>query len=116
VSVLAGLRVVEAASMILVPSAAVIMADFGADVVKVEPPEGGDQNRYLHELPNTPECPIPYSYLVDNRSKRGIALDLKQPDGLAVLQRLVRTADVFLTNYRPQAIERLRLRYEDLSH
>lgn len=114
-SALAGCRVVEAASMILAPTAAAIMTDFGADVVKVEPTEGGDQNRYLHELANVPRCPIPYSYLVDNRSKRGVALDLKHADGLAVLHRLVRTADVFLTNYRPQALERLRLRHDDLA-
>lgn len=113
-SLLAGIRVVEAASMILVPSAAAILADFGADVVKVEPPEG-DYNRRMHELPTLPDSPHPYCFLVDNRSKRGIALDLKQPEGLAVLHRLVARADVFLTNYRAPALARLRLRWEDLA-
>jgi hypothetical protein len=55
-----GLRVVEAASLILVPAAAAMLADFGADVVKAEPLEG-DQNRRLHGLPALPESPIPYS-------------------------------------------------------
>ncbi len=87
-SLLQGIRVVEAASMVLVPAAAVMLADFGAEVIKVEPPEG-DQNRSLHELPALPDSPIPYSYVLDNRSKRGIALDLKRPEGAAVLRRLV---------------------------
>jgi crotonobetainyl-CoA:carnitine CoA-transferase CaiB-like acyl-CoA transferase len=114
VSLLAGIRVVEAASMILVPSAAAMLADFGADVVKVEPPEG-DYNRRMHELPTLPDSELPYSFLVDNRSKKGVALDLKQPEGAVILQRLVARADVFLTNYRPAALEKLRLRWEDLA-
>lgn len=111
---LRGLRVVEAASMILVPAAAAMLADFGADVVKVEPLEG-DHNRVLHELPALPDSPVPYSFLVDNRSKRAIAVDLKAPEGRAILDRLLAGADVFMTNYRPAALARLRLRYEDLA-
>lgn len=111
---LRGLRVVEAASMILVPAAAAMLADFGADVVKVEPLEG-DQNRVLHQLPALPDSPVPYSFLVDNRSKRGLAVDLKTPEGRAILDRLLAGADVFMTNYRPAALARLRLRYEDLA-
>jgi crotonobetainyl-CoA:carnitine CoA-transferase CaiB-like acyl-CoA transferase len=113
-SLLAGLRVVEAASMVLVPSAASMLADFGADVIKIEPAQG-DENRRLHELTSMPDSVIPYSFLMDNRTKRGIALDLKQPDGLAVLHRLVDRADVFLTNFRAPALERLGLRWEDLA-
>jgi crotonobetainyl-CoA:carnitine CoA-transferase CaiB-like acyl-CoA transferase len=109
-----GIRVVEAASMVLVPSAASMLADFGADVIKIEPPQG-DENRRLHELTSMPDSEIPYSFLMDNRTKRGIALDLKQPDGLAVLHRLVDRADVFLTNFRAPALERLGLRWEDLA-
>jgi crotonobetainyl-CoA:carnitine CoA-transferase CaiB-like acyl-CoA transferase len=109
-----GIRVVEVASMILVPAAGAVMADFGADVVKVEAPEG-DQNRYLHELPALPDSDIPYSFLMDNRGKRGIVLDLKTADGIAVVHRLLADADVFLTNYRAAALQRLSLRYEDLA-
>jgi crotonobetainyl-CoA:carnitine CoA-transferase CaiB-like acyl-CoA transferase len=89
------------------------MADFGAGVIKVESP-GGDENRRLHELPAMPDSDIPYCFLVDNRSKKGIVLNLKDPDGLAILHRLISAADVFMTNYRPAALERLHLRYEDL--
>ncbi len=99
--------------MVLVPSAAAMLADFGADVVKVEPLDG-DQNRHLHELPGMPTSEIAYSFLVDNRSKKGIAVDLKTREGRAILDRLVARADVFMTNYRPRALARLRLRYEDL--
>jgi formyl-CoA transferase len=113
VSLLEGLRVVEVASVILGPSAAAIMADFGADVIKVEPPEG-DENRRLHELTGMPDSPIPYSFLVDNRSKRSVALDLKQPAARDVLLRLLVTADVFLSNYRAAALARLGLDWESL--
>jgi crotonobetainyl-CoA:carnitine CoA-transferase CaiB-like acyl-CoA transferase len=111
---LEGIRVVEAASMVLVPSAAAMLADFGAEVIKVEPPEG-DYNRRMHELPALPRSDKPYCFLVDSRSKRSVVLDLKSADGVAILHRLVRTADVFLTNYRAPALERLRLRWEDLA-
>ena len=113
-TLLRSIRGVEAASMILVPCAAAIMADFGADVIKVEPPEG-DENRRMHEIPGLPDSEIPYSFLLDNRSKQAIALDLKNPDGLAVLHRLVAGADVFLTNFRAAARRRLRITYEDLA-
>jgi formyl-CoA transferase len=113
VSVLEGLRVVEVASVILGPSAAAIMADFGADVIKVEPPEG-DENRRLHELTGMPDSPIPYSFLVDNRSKRSVALDLKQPEARAILLQLVATADVFISNYRARALARLGLDWDRL--
>ena len=74
--------------MVLVPSAASMLADFGADVIKIEPPQG-DENRRLHELPAMPDSEIAYSFLMDNRTKRGIGVDLRQPDGFAVLHRLV---------------------------
>ena len=100
--------------MIFVPSATAILADLGAEVIKVESPEG-DANRTLHDLPTLPDSEIPYSFLVDNRTKKGIVLDLKRADGAAILRRLVATADVFLTNFRPDALARLGLRWEDLS-
>jgi crotonobetainyl-CoA:carnitine CoA-transferase CaiB-like acyl-CoA transferase len=111
---LTGISVVEAASMVLVPSAAAMLADVGADVIKVEP-LAGDQNRHLHELTGMPESPTAYSFLVDNRSKRAIAVELKSAEGRAILDRLLARADVFLTNFRPAALARLRLRYADLA-
>src|SRR5207245_11388504 len=94
---LQGIRMVEAAWMVLVPSAAAMHADFGAEVIKVEPPEG-DYNRKMHELPTLPQSEAPYCFLVDGRSKQSIVLDLKSTDGVAILHKLVSTTDVFLTN------------------
>src|SRR5213078_656685 len=93
---------------------AAILADFGAEVVKVEPPEG-DYNRKMHELPTLPQSETPYCFLVDSRSKRSIVLDAKSADGVAILHKLVSTSDVFLTNYRSPALEKLKLRWEDLA-
>ena len=111
--VLSGIRVVEAASIIMVPSTATILSDFGAEVIKVEPP-AGDANRYLHFLTGMPDSEIAYSYMQLNRNKRGIVLDLKSDKGSEVLHRLLETADIFLTNYRPAALSNLKLGYEDL--
>lgn len=94
--------------MIVAPAAAAMLSDFGAEVVKVEPPEG-EENRRLHELPTLPQSPIPYSFLMDNRNKKSLVLDLKQPAGMDVLLRLIGAGDVFLTNYRPAALEKLGL-------
>jgi crotonobetainyl-CoA:carnitine CoA-transferase CaiB-like acyl-CoA transferase len=107
-----GVRVIDAASFIAGPVAATVMADFGADVVKVEPP-GGDTYR----LRNSGYPPSPYNFpwIVDNRSKRGVAIDLRTVDGQRVLHRLVRDADVFITNLPLDARPRLRVGYEDLA-
>jgi formyl-CoA transferase len=100
--------------MVFVPSAAVIMADYGAEVIKVEPPGRGDINRHGHRLPGMPVSEIPYAFLPDNRGKKSLALDIKRPEGMAVLGRLLETADVFMTNVRPGVLERLDLGYERL--
>jgi formyl-CoA transferase len=102
------------ASMVFVPSAAVIMADFGAEVIKVEPPGRGDINRHGHRLPGMPVSEVPYTFMPDNRGKRSLALDLKRPEGMAVLDRLLETADIFMTNVRPGVLDRLGLGYESL--
>jgi crotonobetainyl-CoA:carnitine CoA-transferase CaiB-like acyl-CoA transferase len=109
---LAGVRVLDAASFIAGPVATTVMADFGADVVKLEPP-GGDAYR----IRNTGYPPSSYNFpwIVDNRSKRGLALNLQTADGQGVLQRLVRGADVFVTNLPLDARARLGVRYEDLA-
>jgi crotonobetainyl-CoA:carnitine CoA-transferase CaiB-like acyl-CoA transferase len=108
---LEGIRVLDAASFIAGPVATTVMADFGADVIKIEPP-GGDTYR----IRNTGYPPSPYNFpwIVDNRSKRGVAIDLRTPDGQEVLQHLVRGADVFVTNLPLDARARLRVAYEDL--
>jgi crotonobetainyl-CoA:carnitine CoA-transferase CaiB-like acyl-CoA transferase len=90
------------------------MADFGADVVKVEPPGTGDPYRYLHQLPPLPKCDEDYCWLLTGRGKRSLALDLKDAEGRTILQRLVRDADVFVTNYPTRVLESLSLGWVDL--
>jgi crotonobetainyl-CoA:carnitine CoA-transferase CaiB-like acyl-CoA transferase len=110
---LSGLKVIDAASFIAGPVATTVLADFGADVIKIEPPAGEPYRRGPHN-PGVPPSPYPYNYVVDNRSKRGIALDLKATAGQEVLHRLLAEADVFVTNAPFPARERLRVRYADL--
>ncbi len=108
-----GLRVVEAATVVMVPSAGALLADFGAEVIKVEQTEG-DTLRHLHQITGMPESEIAYCHLQVNRNKKSIVLDLKQREGLDILLQLIERADVFLTNYRPQALAKLGLRFDDV--
>jgi crotonobetainyl-CoA:carnitine CoA-transferase CaiB-like acyl-CoA transferase len=108
------LRVIDAASFIAGPVAATILADFGADVVKIEPP-GGDPYRHRTTGAGVPQSPFNYRWIADNRNKRGLALDLRRPEGRDVLRRLVQRADVFVTNTPLDSRERLCIRWEDLS-
>jgi crotonobetainyl-CoA:carnitine CoA-transferase CaiB-like acyl-CoA transferase len=112
--ILEGIRVIEVASHVLGPSAAVVMSDFGADVVKVEPPRG-DEYRRMPSNPPLPVCEMNYCWLLDNRNKRSVVLDLAEPAGLRSLRKLVRRADVFITNYLPAVLEKLRITYDDLA-
>jgi formyl-CoA transferase len=111
---LEGIRVVEVATLVAVPSASMILSDFGAEIIKVEPPDGGDMYRRFHFLGGMPKSDIPYPWLLDGRNKRSIALDLKNEEALEVLRDLLAEADVFLTNYRPSVLAKYHLRYEDL--
>jgi formyl-CoA transferase len=110
--ILDGLRVIEVDSMVFAPSAGVVMADFGAEVIKVEPQQG-DLHRYGHLLPGMPESEIPYAFQVENRNKKSIVLNLKMEEGRKILRDLVEKADVFLTNYRAPALKKLQMTYED---
>ncbi|MGD8808832.1 MAG: CoA transferase [Gammaproteobacteria bacterium] len=109
-----GLKVLDVASFIAGPVAATIMADFGAEVIKVEAP-GGDPYRSYDRGAGMPRVDHDYSWLADNRSKRGICLDLKQADGQAILRKLVAGADVFITNFPLPVRATLGLNYEDLA-
>jgi formyl-CoA transferase len=111
---LAGLRVLDVASFIAAPAAAVVMADFGADVIKVEPPDG-DPLRRMGDGAGMPKCAVDYSWELDARNKRSIALDLKSAEGRAVLDRLIAGADVLITNFPFPVRARLRLRYDDVA-
>ncbi len=92
-----GLKVIDCASYIAAPVAATLLADFGADVIKVEPPDG-DPHRRLIDLLGVVDAPCNFVWELASRHKRSLALDLKQADGQAVLHRLVAQADVFVTN------------------
>jgi crotonobetainyl-CoA:carnitine CoA-transferase CaiB-like acyl-CoA transferase len=108
---LQGVKVIELTSVVLGPWACQILGDLGADVIKVEPPFG-DSNRQLGPSRNAQMCAL---YLQCNRNKRSLVLDLKQPGGHAALLKLVEKADVLVHNYRPRAVRRLGLEYEDLA-
>jgi len=112
-SVFKGLKVLDVASFIAGPAAATILADFGADVVKVEVPEG-DGFRKTMLNPNLAYSPHNYLWMQGARSRRAIALDLKKPEAQAVLHRLVRAADVLITNYPLPVRERLGLAWAQL--
>jgi crotonobetainyl-CoA:carnitine CoA-transferase CaiB-like acyl-CoA transferase len=88
-NIFSGLKVVDFASFIAGPSAAVILSDFGADVIKVEPPSG-EPWRNGQKLPPQPHSEEPYPFQLANRNKRGVALDLKAASAQQVLQRLAK--------------------------
>jgi len=110
-----GLKVIDCGSFIAAPTAATLLGDFGADVIKVEPPGAGDPCRALPRLPGMPKSEQPYGWMLDNRNKRGIALDLAKPEGQAVLHKLVAQADVFITNYPLAVRKKLALDYPRLA-
>lgn len=112
-NIFSGLKVVDLASFIAGPGAALILADYGADVIKVEPPTG-DLWRYVNRIPPQPSSTIPYAWHLDNRNKRGITLDLKSPDAPAVVERLVKWADVLVVNTPHPARKKLKLEYDDV--
>jgi crotonobetainyl-CoA:carnitine CoA-transferase CaiB-like acyl-CoA transferase len=112
-NIFSGLKVVDLASFIAGPSAAVILSDFGADVIKVEPPNG-DLWRIGHHLPPQPASEDAYPWHLANRNKRGIALDLKSPSAHQVLEKLVKWADVLIVNTPHPARARLKLEYQDV--
>jgi crotonobetainyl-CoA:carnitine CoA-transferase CaiB-like acyl-CoA transferase len=112
-NIFSGLKVVDLASFIAGPSAAVILSDFGADVIKVEPPSG-DTWRLGHKIPPQPQASDAYPWHLANRNKRGISLDLKSPSAQLVLKRLVEWADVFIVNTPHPARKRLNIEYDDV--
>jgi crotonobetainyl-CoA:carnitine CoA-transferase CaiB-like acyl-CoA transferase len=114
-SLFSDLLVIDCASFIAGPAAATIMSDFGARVIKIEPPGIGDSYRNLFRLRGTPDD-IDYFWALDSRNKESLAIDLKLPAARAVLETLVRKADVFITNFPFPVRERLGLRAEDLMH
>jgi len=108
---LQGLRVLDLTSMIAGPHAAQILADYGADVIKIEPPEGDLMRKGVGAARSADMGPL---YLQLNRNKRSVVLDVKQPAARKALLHLCERADVFITNTRPAAMRRLKLAYDDV--
>lgn len=108
-----GVKVLDVATWIAAPAAAVVLGDYGADVVKVEQPGDGDPHRANINLANFPKSATNYPWHLDARNKRSIALDLKHPQGRAALDRLIVGADVLITNFPFPVRERLKLSYDD---
>src|ERR1700736_2993130 len=110
-----GLRVLGCAIFVAAPAAATVLSDFGADVIKIEPPGLGDPYRSLPKLPGYPHSPHNFTWMLESRNKRSLALDLSTPEGQAVLHRLVAEADVFITNFPLPVRARLAMTYAELA-
>lgn len=109
-----GLKVLDVSTWIAAPVATNMLADFGADVIKVEMPEMGDAYRHYASLPGTPKSVHNYTWLVDGRNKRALTLNLKDARGVEVLKRLVAGCDVYVTNHPFPLRDRFGLNYEQL--
>ncbi len=113
-SLFADVKVLDVASFIAGPGAAAVLSDFGADVIKVEPPGAGVQ-RILASLPPNPRAHANYAWQQANRNKRGMAINLKSPGSTEILKRLVKWADVLVTNYPAAAREKLHRTYDEVA-
>jgi crotonobetainyl-CoA:carnitine CoA-transferase CaiB-like acyl-CoA transferase len=108
------LLVIDCASFIAGPAAGTVMSDFGARVIKIEPPGLGDSYRNLFRMRGAGSDAIDYFWTLDSRNKESLALDLKAPEARPVIEKLIAKADVFITNFPFPIRERLRLRAEDV--
>lgn len=109
-----GIRVVELAQWVFVPVAGALLADWGADVIRVDRPEGDPYRGLVTQGIGAESGGVNLSIALANRGKRSVALDLRTEDGREALQRLLDTADVLLTSFRPDALERLGLGADDV--
>ena len=110
-----GLRVIDCATVIAAPTAAMMLADFGADVIKVEQPGEGDMLRMLSHVPTAPEAGNDWFWNLDGRNKRVLSLNLKDAEALEILRELVVGCDVFITNQPFEVRSSLKITYEQLS-
>ncbi len=109
---LQGLRIIDLTQFVLGPYATQTLGDLGADVIKIEDPQGGDRQRNQGKAPKSDKMgPL---FVALNRNKRSVALDLKTEEGKAALRDLIKTGDVFIHNMRPEAIKRLGFGYADV--
>ncbi len=110
---LSGIRVIDCATYVAGPAAATIMSDFGAEVIKIERPEG-DQWRNFSRLPGTAKSELDWCWVLTSRNKKSVSLDLERPAGRDVLSKLVKSADVFVTNYQSSILSKFKLTWDDL--
>ena len=113
---LAGIRILEVAAWTFVPAAGAVLAEWGADVIKVEPREGGDPQRGLVTMGLIPGGPTAVNYMIEmpNRGKKSIGIDLTTPGGQEVVHELAKTSDVFLTSYLPSRRDRFGIGLEQI--
>jgi len=112
--ILSGLRVIDCGTYVAGPASTTIMSDFGAEVIKIERPQGGDLYRFMADLPGFAKADLNWAWILTSRNKKSLALDLSAPQGQEVLIRLVKTADVFVTNYQHLLLEKFQLTWEHL--
>src|SRR5437868_10749604 len=110
---LEGVRVVELGVWVAGPATGGILADWGADVIKVEPPAGDPMRDFFRSAIGS-DVPHNPPFDLDNRGKRSVVLDLRTDAGRSAMESIVATADVFVTNMRPAALARLGLAHEQL--
>ena len=111
---LAGLRVLDISSFIAAPAAAVVLGDWGADVIKIEGPDGDANRTIMRDSANYPKAEVDYPWQMDSRNKRSLVLDLKQPAARAALDRLLAVSDIVICNFPPPMRDKLKLTYEDM--
>lgn len=109
-----GLKVLEVSSWIAAPTCSAMLADMGAEVIKVEAPEVGDAYRGYYQMPPSPNAEANFTWVLDNHNKRSITLNLKNSHGKQVLERLVRECDVYITNQPFPLRREVGTMYEDL--
>ncbi len=115
-NLLEGIKVVEMATWMAAPGAAAILSDWGASVIKIEDPASGDPLRgYEETRSDYPKMGVNGPFELDNRNKRGVAINLRYKPGQEIVHRLIKGADIFITNFRSKALEKLSLSYENLS-
>ena len=108
------ITVIDCASYIAGPAAATIMSDFGARVIKIESPDIGDSYRSLLRLPGLPESDENYPWILTSRNKESLALDLKFKEAHVILHKLIKKADIFITNYPFPIRAKLKINAEDI--
>src|SRR5271163_2597410 len=112
--ILSGIRVIDCGTYIAGPASATAMSDFGAEVLKIERPDGGDLWRLFPHFLGSAKSELYWAWVLTGRNKKSVALDLCSPEGYEALLRLVKTADVFVTNYQPQLLTKFHLTWDEL--